>query len=385
MQGSDASSRAPRLLPLDALRGLIMILMAVDHASYFVARTHPSGEFWGVPIPQYANLAEFLTRFVTHICAPGFFFLMGAGMVLFVQSRRSLGWPESRISRQLFFRGLILILLQFFLENPAWLLGPVYAFRPPGTEETVMAHFGVLFALGATMIIGTLFLRASPTLLIGLSSLIIMGGSFLVPDAGQAARAYSPFLRILFIPGRTGILQVFYPILPWLGVVLLGCLFGRWLLKDRAAVFRWMFPTGGIFLAAFLLLRWAGEFGNIHPPEGSSLVSFLNVTKYPPSLTFSLLTLGLCFVILGGLSRARSFLERRGNPLLVFGRSPLFFYILHLYFFAFIGLLFAARGGSGLAAMYPIWLGVLIILYPLCRWYGDFKRRKSADSIWRFF
>jgi uncharacterized membrane protein len=247
---------------------------------------------------------------------------MGAGMVLFAHSRRSLGWPKSWISRHLLFRGLILFLLQFFLENSAWLLGPVYAFRPPGTGETVMAHFGVLFALGETMIIGTLFLRSRPGIRFGLVVSILIGSPFLVPEAGQASRAYSPILRILFIPGRTGIIQVFYPVLPWLGIVLLRCLFGRWLLKGRAAALRSMFSAGGIFLGAFLLFRWAGGFRNIHPPEGSGLVSFLNVTKYPPSLTFSLLALGLRSVILGVLSRARSSLERRRNSLLGFGRSP---------------------------------------------------------------
>jgi len=382
---SDLSSRPPRLVPLDALRGLIMVLMALDHANYFVARSHPSGEFWGVPIPHYTDLAEFLTRFVTHFCAPGFFFLMGAGMVLFAHSRRSLGWPESRIYRHLFSRGLILILFQFVLENTAWLLGPVYAFRPPGTGEAVWVHFGVLFGLGATMVIGTLFLRAKPVILFGLSVLVIVGCAFLVPDESQAARAFSPLLRILYIPGRTGIVQVFYPILPWLGIVFLGCLFGRWLLKNRTAAFRWTFPIGGIFLTAFLVIRKAGGFGNIHPPEGSGVISFLNVTKYPPSLAFSFLTLGLALIVIGIFSRSSSFLERRGKPLLIYGRSPFFFYILHLYFFAFIGLVFASGGGSGLAVMYPIWLAVLALLYPLCRWYGEFKRNKPAGSLWKFF
>jgi uncharacterized membrane protein len=382
---SEPSSRPLRLVPLDALRGLIMVLMALDHANYFVARSHPSGEFWGVSIPQYSDLAEFLTRFVTHVCAPGFFFLMGAGMVLFAQSRRSLEWTEGRISRHLFSRGLVLILLQFFLENSAWVLGPVYTFRPPGTGDVVWVYFGVLFGLGATMFIGTLFLRTKPLILAGLSALVIIGSAFLVPNASQADRAYSPFLRILFIPGRTGIVQVFYPILPWLGIVLLGCLFGRWLLRDRAAAFRWAFPIGGIFLTAFLVLRKAGGFGNIHAPEGSGLISFLNVTKYPPSLAFTFLTLGLCLIFIGIFVLASSSLERWGKPLLVYGRSPLFFYILHLYVFAFIGLVFASRGGSGLAVMYPIWLAVLILLYPPCRWYGEFKRRKPVESIWKFF
>lgn len=381
-----ASFRQPkRLVPLDALRGFVMILMAIDHANYFVARMHPTGEFWGVSLPQYSNIAEFLTRFVTHLCAPGFFFLMGVGMVLFAHSRRSLGWAEGKISRHLFIRGFILILCQFFLENNAWVLGPVYAFHPPGVGETVWIHFGVLAALGATMIIGTLCLRLKPVLLIGLGSMIIVGSQFLVPDAGQADQLFSPLVLILFFPGRAGIFQAFYPVIPWLGIVILGFVFGQWIIRKKTVAFGWSFLLGGIFLIVFCILRLIGGFGNIHPPEGSGFISFFNVTKYPPSLTFTLLTLGLCLIFLGIFSRLDRPLERWGKPLLVFGQSPLFFYILHLYLFAVIGLFFASGGGSRLTVMYPVWIAGLVILYPLCLWYGKFKRKKSTNSIWRFF
>jgi uncharacterized membrane protein len=374
-----------RLLPLDALRGLIMILMAIDHANFFVARMHPTGEFWGVPLPQYNNIAEFLTRFITHICAPGFFFLMGVGMVLFANSRRSFGWSESKISQQLFFRGLILFFCQFFLVNSAWVLGPVYTFRPPGYGETVWIYFGVLATLGTTMAIGTRFLRLKPFVLISLGSIIIIGNQLLVPDASQAGHLFSPLIRILCIPGRTGIFQVFYPILPWLGIVLLGFVFGKWLLKDKLLAYRWSFILGAIFLAAFFIIRILGGFGNIHPPTSPGFISFFNITKYPPSLVFTLLNLGLCLIFLGLFSRLRSSVQKWINPLLVFGRSALFFYILHLYLFAIIGLFFASRGGSGLALMYPIWILGLFILYLLCLRYETFKKNKPLDSIWRLF
>jgi uncharacterized membrane protein len=377
--------RQNRLLPLDGLRGLILILMAIDHANYFVARTHPTGEFWGVPLPQYDSLAEFLTRFVTHMCAPGFFFLMGVGMVLFASSRRSLGWPGSKISKHLLLRGLILIFLQFFLINSAWVLGPVSALKPPGAGETVWIYFGVLAALGATMVIGTLFLRLKTSLLLGLSTIIIVGTQFLVPDPGHASHLYSPLIRILYIPGRTGIFQAFYPVIPWLGIVVFGFAFGKWLLKDRIQAYKRAFFLGTIFIILFFVVRASGGFGNIHPLAGSDLISFLNVTKYPPSLAFTLLNIGLCLVFIWIISIGEDTLQRWGKPILVFGRSSLFFYALHLYLFAVIGLFFASRGGSGLAVMYPIWLIALGILYPLCLFYGRFKKKKPVHSLWRFF
>jgi uncharacterized membrane protein len=309
---------------------------------------------------------------------------MGVGMVLFTNSRRSLGWADGKIFRHFLYRGLILILLQFFLENNAWVLGPVYAFTPPGGSETVWLHFGVLSALGFTMIIGALCLRAKPPVLICISSAIIFGSQFLIPKPSQASHLYSPLLRILYIPGRTGFFQAFYPIIPWLGIVIFGLVFGKWLLRNKSQAYRWSFILGGIFLLAFFMFRTIGGFGNIHPPEDSSLVSYFNVTKYPPSVVFTFMTLGLCLILIGIFSRVRSNLEHLGKPLLVFGRSALFFYITHLYLFALTGLFFASRGGSGLAIMYPIWLAALVILYFLCLQYSNFKKRKSADSIWRF-
>src|SRR5262245_23693850 len=112
-----------RLLPLDMVRGLLMIVMALDHANLFIAHQHSSGEFWNRPLPHYESAIAFLTRFVTHMAAPGFFFLMGAGMILFAEARRDLGWSEWRIARQFVVRGLALIGLQMLVENPAWQFG----------------------------------------------------------------------------------------------------------------------------------------------------------------------------------------------------------------------------------------------------------------------
>jgi hypothetical protein len=126
----------------------------------------------------------------------------------------------------------------------------------------------------------------------------------------------------------------------------------------------------------------AGGFGNIRAPEGDGWVAFLNVVKYPPSIVFLLLTLGADLLLLGLLARAGSALEGWGRPLVVFGQSPLLFYIAHLYLYGVVGLLVAPRG-MPIARMYPYWLAGLVVLYFVCRWYGGFKRWQAPDSVWR--
>ena len=147
--------KAPRLIPLDALRGLVMVLMALDHANHFIAQQHSPGEYWGGPFPAYHSALAFLTRLVTHLSAPGFFFLMGVGMVLFADSRRKRGWGEGAIVRHLLVRGGLLVVLQLLVVNRAWELSP------GGWGLDI--YIGVLFALGGTMILGSalLWLRLS--------------------------------------------------------------------------------------------------------------------------------------------------------------------------------------------------------------------------------
>jgi uncharacterized membrane protein len=377
-------SKSQRLLSLDALRGLVIVLMAVDHANYFVARMHPNGEFWGIALPKYDSVLAFLTRFVTQPCAPGFFFLMGIGMVLFANSRRNQGWSEARISRHFFARGGILVLLQFCAENSAWLLGPSTEFHPPGGGGRVFFHFGVLVALGMTMILGALLIRLKPTLIFGISLATVLFTQLFIPGPDQAGRLFSPLLRIILIPGQTGPLQVFYSFLPWMGCVGFGAIFGVWIILDERKAYRRALFWGILSLVLFVVVRISGGFGNFHTAESLGWMDLLHVTKYPPSLAFLLLTLGIVLVFLFLLSLSDSTLRKWGKPFLVYGRAALVFYILHLYLFGILGLFFAPQG-TGIPLMYIFWLAGLIILYPVCLWYGKFKSRKPQESLWRFF
>jgi uncharacterized membrane protein len=359
-----------------------MIFMALDHASYLVARVHPS-EWWGIPLQKYASSLAFLTRFVTHPCAPGFFFLLGLSLVFFAESRRRLGWPDGRIRRYFLRRGLILIGLQIFAENTVWALVPVQQ-AVPGETRQIFVYLGVLFALGSSMIVGGWLLRLRTSILIGAGVAAVLMTQLLTPGAESVSRLYPPLLRAVFIPGQTGFVMVRYPVIPWLGVALLGMAMGRRMTRDSRGAFRLAFLFGAGALAFFPVARLIGwPVGDFHSPVGSGWIAFFNLTKYPPSLAFLLVTLGIDLVLLALLSGKEEILTRWGKPLLVFGRTALFFYIVHLYVYGLTGLAFPK--GVPAAWMYFFWLGGLVLLYFLCSWYARFKAQKAPDSLWRMF
>ncbi|MEW6734053.1 MAG: heparan-alpha-glucosaminide N-acetyltransferase domain-containing protein [Acidobacteriota bacterium] len=372
-----------RLSTPDQLRGLIMILMALDHASFFIAHTH-QGEFWGGAVSTYQSVLPFVTRFVTHLCAPGFFFLMGVGMMLFAQSRRL--EPTTRILRYFITRGLLLMVINLFIENPAWLLGPLDELGPsmPGGGGEIFLAFGVLYGLGGSMILSSLLLRLPSGLLLAIGATAILLTQAFTPDVSRFGYLYSPILRLLLIPGQTGILLVDYPIIPWCGLALFGVVAGRWLLNNEAITYRRVAGLGVGLLVLFALVRTLGGFGNINPPIGEGWIAFLNVTKYPPSLVYICITIGIDLFLLALLAKIGKGSGVWTKPLLVFGRTPLFFYLAHLYIYALAGRFVTPAKGTSLLAMYPYWIAGLLLLYPLCRWYGDFKQRRGPDSLWRF-
>ena len=368
------SSTAARLLPLDALRGLIMALMALDHANMFVAHKHPAGEHWGGGFPAYSSALPFLTRLVTHLCAPGFSFLMGTGMVLFAQSRRKMGWSRWAVTRHFLVRGALLIALQFLVENLAWKLAP-------GWQLDV--YVGVLFALGGTMILGSLLVWLKPPVLLVLTVVLTVGTELLVPSPAAWGQRNGPLDLLLLLSGGDPHLWSNYPVLPWLKFVTFGMLFGHWLLDDARKAFGRALKLGGALLLAFVVVRYLNGFGNVRPRVGDGWISFLNVVKYPPSIAFSLLTMGANLLLLGLFGLASPRLQRLLQPLAVFGRAPLFFYVLHLFLYAGLGL-WLTPAGTSIAGMYPYWLAGLLLLFPLTWWYGRWKQRQPPNSVLRF-
>ncbi len=368
-----------RLVPLDALRGLIMIVMALDHANLFIAHGHSRPEMWTGPFPTYSDPVVFLTRAITHLAAPGFFTLMGAGLVLFANARTGIGWTRGAVVRYLVIRGALLIVLQLFVEDPAWIWGT-------GGPLTVLAapiYLGVLFGLGGAMMLGALLLWADTRVLLGLSVVLIAGTEVVIRYLVPVVMPLAPVTAWLVLPDGAPRFDVLYPILPWLGVTSFGMALGRWFVQDPERTYRRALYVGVAFLVVFVPLRALNGFGNIRPEVGVGWIGFSNVVKYPPSIAFLLLTLGIDLTLLFVLSRrVLSALQHPLSPLLVFGATPLFFYLVHLYLYGFIGrTLFPF--GMPIPAMYPWWVLGLIVLYPLCWLHRRFQNSRSPNSVWR--
>ncbi len=371
----EVRQKASRFFALDALRGLIIVFMALDHANHFVAHKHSPGEYWGGAFPVYYDPLAFLTRLVTHPVAPGFSLLMGIGIALFARSRRERGWSQWAVIRHFLIRGAVLIAFQLLVINRAWELSP--------EGWGIDFYFGVLVALGGGMILGSLLVWLKPEYLLALALALFVGAELLTPDPARWGSNYSLPVGVLFVPAGQNGWWVNYPILQWVELVVFGLAFGGWLAKDSRKAFNWAWKLGAAFLLAFVLLRYLDGFGNIRPRMGNTWIDFLNPVKYPPSMTFTLLTTGINLSILGLFAWVNEKWRRFLQPLAVFGRTPLFFYVLHLFLYAGIGYL-VAPDGTSIPAMYPFWLLGLLSLLPVCLLYGRFKHRQPANSLLRF-
>ena len=384
------ASDRERLPALDVLRGLIMVLMALDHVGLMVGRFH-SQEMWAGAWTRYSSALPFLTRFVTHFCAPGFFFLMGAGIALLADARLAHGWTTASITRSVLTRGAILVLVATFLEVPAFLvatltgpdLGSDPEFAIPGRTEPRWV-LTVLFALGVSMVLSALVLRMRPVVWAALAAAALLVTAWTTPGPDQFATDYGFARSVLLISRWSHGVWSQYPIVPWFGITALGLVFGRWLGVDRRGVFRAIPWLGLSALGVAVLLRVLGGFGNLRAPRDGSWIEFLNFTKYPPSLVFTLFMLGGNLLLLAGIERAKLWTTRAGRALLVFGQAPLAYYIAHLWLFAIVGAV-AFRHGAGYGIVYAVWLIGLVPLYAFTKWYRNVKLSKPPESAWRYF
>ena len=338
-----------RVGSVDILRGIVMIVMALDHVRDFVSDSPFNPES-----ADHAPPALFFTRWITHFCAPTFFLLAGMGAGL---SPR----PRGELARFLVGRGLWLIFLEFTVVHFAWMF------------DLVPVRLLVLWALGASMLAlaGLQFLPRRVLWIIAIA--VIAGHNLLDPvEVAFIGRDYGrPAVQlwsILHVP----IAPVLYPLVPWFAVMLLGYLLAPALRHPRALV-----VVGVAVTAAFVVLRATNLYGDPDRFSGPHvLLSFLATNKYPPSLLFLLMTLGPAMASLPLLASLDG--TALGGFLAVYGRVPLFFYVVHIYLAHLAGVLL---GEHGLPVVYGVWLLVVAILYLPCRWFADLKARRR-DLSW---
>ncbi|MDQ3427467.1 MAG: heparan-alpha-glucosaminide N-acetyltransferase domain-containing protein [Gemmatimonadota bacterium] len=378
------SADRTRLESIDVVRGVIMIIMALDHTR----------DFFGMPGQSPTDLATatpalFLTRWVTYICAPVFFLLMGTGAYLSLRRQST-----SELSRFLFTRGLWLIVLEVTL---------VRCFAYQFNVDYRVTMLLVLWALGWALITLGVLVRLPAFVVTAIGVVMIVGHNL-----SDGANLSGPLWSILHSPGFVlnrpeHVVFVAYPLVPWVGVTAAGYGLGqiyRWDADRRRA---FLLRVGLALGLAFLAVRGLNAYGDPAPwmPQQTAaftVLSFLNTTKYPPSLQFLLMTLGPAMLLLRAVDRGTPRILR---PALVIGKVPLFYYALH---FALIHLLavvtcyvqygsahwmfespdlahypFSPPPGWGysLPVVYLVWGFVVIALYPLCRWFAALKQRRS--------
>jgi uncharacterized membrane protein len=362
---------ADRLTGPDALRGLVILLMALDHVRYF----------WFKPGFSPTDLehtwpALFFTRWITHLCAPTFIFLAGMGAALY-QQRRAVSRPG--LAGYLLSRGLWLILLEMTWNSYFW------------TLQWQTLELQVLWALGGSMIIlsGLIFL---PRGWIAVLALVGIAGHDLLNGIEPARFGQLAWLwQILHVEGLIdsplpGLLPrwfVIYPLLPWFNVMALGYAVAPWLQRPAAQTNHTLVLTGGLLLLAFTGLRFFNQYGEATAwhvqPRGElfTWMSFLNLSKYPPSLLYLLATLGLMCWLLAALGQGRSLVHR---TLLLFGRVPLFFYLLHIPLIHGLASVWKTFAGPAitLPGCYLIGLLVVVLLYFPCLWFARVKMRAKG-------
>lgn len=377
--GGVTRAGSSRIDAIDKLRGLVIVLMVLDHVRDFFSRT----AFTADPLAmESGDPLLFATRWITHLCAPTFVLLSGVSIWL----QRANGKGRVDLTRFLLTRGLWLIVLE--LTVVTW-----------GFNFGGGVFLQVIWAIGASMIAMAGLIWLPRVAVLALAVAAVAGHQLLAPvdppDLGAMAPVWSATFE--FGPGLGGF--VAYPFVPWLGIMAagygLGELFGPARLRMKP-----LMALAGAMLALFLILRGLNRYGDPSPwsPQGDPLwtaLSFLNVAKYPPSLDYVLVTLGLSLSLLPLLHWMRG---AAGGVLLTFGRTPLFTYVLHVFiahglalavgvamgvpagaFFNLLGdpsRVIAAGWGFGLAGVYAAWIATLALLWPLSRWFEGVKRRR---------
>jgi uncharacterized membrane protein len=384
-----------RINSIDITRGLVMVIMALDHVRDFMHTTSMSQDPTNL---QTTTTLLFLTRWVTHLCAPTFVFLSGVSAYISFKSNNNIS--ESRTF--LLTRGIWLVILEFTFVNFA--LWFDIHFR--------LLIMEVISAIGLSFVLLSFLLKVHSRI-IGIIGILIIFCHNLLQGISTPANPLALFLSsVLFRPNLMQVTPDFtfyvaYPLIPWFGILLAGFACGEFFglpAEKRNKIF---FRIGMAALFLFAILRLINFYGD---PSGwaeqksalFTFLSFINTTKYPPSLLFVLLFLGITFIVLFISEKAKN---RFTEVLSVYGKVPLFYFIIHLFvihslMFAMLfiqgfgskDLLFGVfnngrpktGGGVELPVIYIIWLGVVLLLYPVCKWYAKYKSEHKENKLLRY-
>ncbi|OGA49575.1 MAG: hypothetical protein A3G25_21175 [Betaproteobacteria bacterium RIFCSPLOWO2_12_FULL_63_13] len=385
---------APRLTALDALRGLIMVVMALDHVRDFI---HAGAMSFSPEDLARTTPALFFTRWITHVCAPGFMFSAGAGAYLRLQRDGS----KARLSRFLWTRGLWLIVLELTVMRLA--MNFSLTLRYP-------VLLLVLTALGVSMIALAALVHLPYRALVVFSAGVLLFDNTLDGIPAAQFGALAPVWNVLHQPGVFFLggtpFVIGYPVLPWIAVMAAGYCFGPVLVMEPLRRRRIMVGAGLALIAGFVIVRALNVYGDPQPWAAqdsavTTLLSFLRATKYPPSLQFLMMTMGPALLALAWLDRRE---VRAAHPLVIIGRVPLFYYVAHFWAIHVVAaaLAFARYGAASLAFLfhplpsmggpaklfppdfgyplwvaYAVWIGIVVAMYPFCRWFAAVKARRS--------
>lgn len=384
-----------RIISIDIARGFVMVIMALDHVRDFMHTTSLSQDPTNL---QTTTTLLFITRWITHLCAPTFVFLSGVSAYISLKSINNISESKAFLLK----RGIWLIILEFTLVNFAlWF----------DTHFRLMI-MEVISAIGLSFIILS-FLIKLPSRVVGACGLLIIFCHNLMQGISVPEnQVITFFTSVLFRPFLIQVTPDFsfytaYPVIPWLGIMLTGFACGEFFKIPAEKRYRIFLRIGLAILSVFVIIRFINIYGDpsLWSRQKSTLftfLSFINTTKYPPSLLFTLLFLGIMFLVLFVAEKVNN---RYTEILAVYGKVPLFYFIIHLYVihsmtfvmlylqgFGNKDLLFGAfnngrpktGGGVELPVIYLIWLCVVVLLYPVSKWYGRYKAENRENKLLRF-
>jgi len=386
------TTKTTRIESIDLLRGIVIVIMALDHVrNYF----HADKFVFDATDLTQTNPAIFFTRWITHFCAPAFVFLAGISASMISQRK-----TKRELSRFLFTRGLWLVFVELTIVNFGWFFNLTFSFQV----------LGVIWALGISMIALSILVYLPQKIILAIGLIILLGHNMLdnIHVAGTSLKAFvwaviHDSKRFEF--GYPNV-NAQYPVLAWIGIMTLGYATGTLYKKGVIQVARkkYLMMLGLSAILLFIIIRALNIYGDpskwsIQGTTVFSILSFLNTTKYPPSLLYSLMTLGPCLVFLSIMEKP---LGSWAQPFLHFGRVPMFFYILHIYLIhlmATIALVLTGGDwhdaiiidgfrsfhppgfGFSLGVVYLVWITAILILYPFCKWYDGYKM-SHKDKWW---